>query len=609
MSTVNIGSSLPAGSNTIGNVKIVDVAGTNQAAVDANNNLHIAVYNAANSMAVDSSNNAHVALFNIGNQLAINASGALSDNITQVGGVSLALGQITMSASLPVAIASDQTPLNVVSVGSSITTLNGPASTDNYQATVFAPGELRVSMEPTQLFLDSFDTGLDTVNRWKTPTWGRGGIAALNEATDTRLGTGTLANGWSCLESQPTFGPANPGWLQITYGNNVPYPYIPNTYFFWGTGTSPAIPTAFAPLVDAAGFEIAIGGRLFAVMYQGGVRQQIADLSQATGTRKQPQDAGVHYYHMFYRGDHTYWCIDSLDNVVAQTFTGAPGPNLNTLPLKMMAAAGAGAPPTNGQLICNTVHVSDTARNNVQLSDGVCPWRQATIDVNGNLSVKASATAFISTTLQSSASANSNGATLSVLGMGTVTFTVTGTYQGTVNFEGSEDGVNFYGLQATQLGTNVFGMSTATTGIFQASCAGLQTIRSRISGYATGQITVTAHAIPSPFSTPVVTLSGAGGKLALSASSLTVNADNPITFAGASTVARRVRIQNESGGTVYWDADVTATIGSPSLPSPSANSVMVEWVNIPMTTLHVFVPSGGTAVLNGTGGVKVSAWA
>jgi hypothetical protein len=60
MSTVNIGSSLPAGSNTIGQIKLVDTGGTNQAAIDANNNLHVTVYNGANAMAVDANNNAHM---------------------------------------------------------------------------------------------------------------------------------------------------------------------------------------------------------------------------------------------------------------------------------------------------------------------------------------------------------------------------------------------------------------------------------------------------------------------------------------------------------------------------------------------------------------------
>lgn len=93
------------------------------------------------------------------------------------------------------------------------------------------------------------------------------------------------------------------------------------------------------------------------------------------------------------------------------------------------------------------------------------------------------------------------------------------------------------------------------------------------------------------------------------AGTLTANSDNNITFSGGSTVARRIRIQNESTGTIYWNADATASTGSPSLASPVSNAVMVEWINAQITTLHIWIPSGGTTSLNLTGGVKVTAWA
>lgn len=48
-----------------------------------------------------------------GQRAAVSAAGALAGNITQVGGTALALGQTTMSASIPVAIASNQSSLTV----------------------------------------------------------------------------------------------------------------------------------------------------------------------------------------------------------------------------------------------------------------------------------------------------------------------------------------------------------------------------------------------------------------------------------------------------------------------------------------------------------------
>lgn len=98
------------------------------------------------------------------------------------------------------------------------------------------------------------------------------------------------------------------------------------------------------------------------------------------------------------------------------------------------------------------------------------------------------------------------------------------------------------------------------------------------------------------------------GKLTISGT-LTANSDNSLTFSGGATVARRIRIQNESSGVIYWETDATASAGSPSLAAPAANAVSAEWVAVQCTTLHIFIPSGGTTTLNGSGGVKVTAYA
>ena len=105
-----------------------------------------------------------------------------------------------------------------------------------------------------------------------------------------------------------------------------------------------------------------------------------------------------------------------------------------------------------------------------------------------------------------------------------------------------------------------------------------------------------------------VSPAGQQGTLTISGT-LTANSDNSLTFSGNSTVARLIRIQNESGTTIYWNTDATASSGSPSLPTPGTNAVVVEWINVACTTLHIFIPSGGTTTLNGSGGVKVTAWA
>lgn len=268
------------------------------------------------------------------------------------------------------------------------TSINGPTATDPYAATVTAWGELRASGQAAQLLQYGFDTTtLNTANVWKTPTAAGGGVAATNALTNTQIGTGTTANGYSYLESQASFPPVNPGWLLFYTGINIPFPYVANTYFFWGLGTSPATPTALAPLTNACGFEVAIGGKMAAVTYQSGSRILIQDLS-STGNNKQPLDANVHKYYVYYKGDNIYWAIDGVDNIVAFTTTGAPGPDVNILPIKFQAIAGSIAPASSGVLTVNTVTLADTAGNNIQIADATYPWRQTLVTADGALSVR-----------------------------------------------------------------------------------------------------------------------------------------------------------------------------------------------------------------------------
>ena len=263
-------------------------------------------------------------------------------------------------------------------VPGAIETLQDP-TTLSARVNVFAPGELRVAPEATQLFYDAFDTGLDTTNRWSTPTTGNGGVAAVSEVADTRLGTGTSANGYSVLQSQTTFLQANPGFLVVVIAVNLEFPLTANAYRFWGLATSPTTPTATAPLTEAAGWEVTTTGKLVAVTYQTGTRVVIQDLSATTGSGKQPQDNATHRYFLYYRGDLMYWAFDNQDNVVATMPTGANGPNVNALPLKCMAVGAATPPVSNTQLQVNAIWIGDTARNNQQISDGVFTWRKATI--------------------------------------------------------------------------------------------------------------------------------------------------------------------------------------------------------------------------------------
>lgn len=79
---------------------------------------------------------------------------------------------------------------------------------------------------------------------------------------------------------------------------------------------------------------------------------------------------------------------------------------------------------------------------------------------------------------------------LGVTNQGAAAIQIVGTFDATLLFEGSIDGLNFVALRATIIGTGVPGNSTTTTGIFVANVAGLNQIRVRASIYTSGEALV-----------------------------------------------------------------------------------------------------------------------
>jgi len=257
-------------------------------------------------------------------------------------------------------------------------TIGDPVTQANV-TTVFAGGQMRVAFDPTQQFLDTFDTGLDTVNRWRTPLTGGTGIAATSTVGATVLDGGTTNGSFSVLESQPSFIPDEPGWDLVQMRLNIEFPVVTTAHRFWGLGTTPGSPTTAAPLTNAVGWEIRTDGGLYAVTFASGARNFSTALSSV-----QPTDSAAHKYYMYTRGDLTFWAIDSLDNVVASFTTGASGPDVNTLPIKFQVCSAGG---THATIQLNGLSLGDTARNNAAISDPTYPWRQAQVSAAGALAV------------------------------------------------------------------------------------------------------------------------------------------------------------------------------------------------------------------------------
>jgi hypothetical protein len=309
-------------------------------------------------------------------------------------------------------------------------------------------GELRIAPESTQVFFDDFGAAsIDTTNRWASSSGG-GGVAPSQVIGTASLATGTTASGFSLLQTINTFLPRNPGYMIAQMHMQVEAsPFIPNTYRFWGFASFPGTPTIANPITNGAGFEIGTDGILRAVTYNSNTKNLSAPFAAAWV----PIDGSIHLYRLFFRGDRMVWCIDSYDNQVYNTFTGATGPDINTLGWGALCIAGTTAPTTSGVINLAQVTLSDSARNGVQIVDGTFPFRRAAVSaVGGGLAIGTPGTQVNATS--GNIAANTATATLPAVtgktnfltgfeitaggatGAAVVTATITGLISGTMNY-------------------------------------------------------------------------------------------------------------------------------------------------------------------------------
>lgn len=175
-------------------------------------------------------------------------------------------------------------------------------------------------------------------------------------------------------------------------------------------------------------------------------------------------------------------------------------------------------------------------------------------------------------TLQDEAAANGSGTPLSVIGLSEAVITVNcATCSGgtVVGFEGSEDGSNYVPISGVKLGTTTTATSTTDAGVtlWKLSVSGLQLLRTPISSYSAGLITVTGHAQSVP-----------GAAL-----------NSP---AGTQPISGTVGV---SGGVVVSNA---ATAPIPMHVTDISN-VVVKPGDAATNSLRVIVPENGTAVCSG----------
>lgn len=91
--------------------------------------------------------------------------------------------------------------------------------------------------------------------------------------------------------------------------------------------------------------------------------------------------------------------------------------------------------------------------------------------------------------MQNAAVATGNGTSIDVVGQAGVVVAVTGTFVGTITFEGSLDDTNWFSVFAVKLGDGAIGSTATAPGLYRISCAALTSVRARVSAWTSGSIT------------------------------------------------------------------------------------------------------------------------
>jgi len=137
-------------------------------------------------------------------------------------------------------------------------------------------------------------------------------------------------------------------------------------------------------------------------------------------------------------------------------------------------------------------------------------------------------------TMQNAVTANGNGTNLDVNDYATAVLEVRGTFSATINFEGSIDDTNWYPIVATK-NDGIQYSTTTTVGLYEIKVATIKSVRARVSGYVSGNVTVIGKVSPLVNSEKSVQLTGRNVEEiivfnALAITSTTPQASNEICF-------------------------------------------------------------------------------
>lgn len=152
---------------------------------------------------------------------------------------------------------------------------------------------------------------------------------------------------------------------------------------------------------------------------------------------------------------------------------------------------------------------------------------------------------------------------LNVSGYASVAFQFTGTWSGTITFEGSVDGTTYQALNATPTNSSSATTTATSNGVWTGSVGGLRYARARFSTYTSGTAVITIQAAASG--------GGSGGGGGGAASSVTINDPSVTTQKAAVNASGQLSITcancSGSGASAVDNSAFTAgtTSGAPAM--------------------------------------------
>lgn len=229
-------------------------------------------------------------------------------------------------------------------------------------------GSLNVSTDATTSFSDPFDGGVvDVTNTWTTQL-STGTVTQANGKLT--ISSSTTASAYAAIFSKNSFPPSSIAPQLVGFSVQLESPILANMRRFWGMGTVPATPTTAIPITDGFGFELTETGVFRAVIYASSAVIASVNLTA-------PADVNQQGYGIFFRADSILFYVGNFSVPVAVIPFVAP--NQTVLPIALVSVNGATPPAAGQSFVLSSIALGDYGKNTNQISDGLFPWRKATV--------------------------------------------------------------------------------------------------------------------------------------------------------------------------------------------------------------------------------------